>query len=241
MSGSSNVGVLLQRNRLLSELDGPQMAEFVGLGRVLSYPADAPIFHKGDPGDVMFSILSGQVAIHTASATGKMMILNILDAGDVMGEIALIDGKPRTAAASTLRPAELFRIDRAAFIPFLERHPRLCIRMMSVLCERLRWVSETVEDAVFHDVPRRLARRLLLLADTYGQETRTGGVRILQPLSQEVLAAMLGVSREMVNKCLKVLKTAGTITYAKGFIIVTDSIRLNEMAADPPVARNETE
>jgi CRP/FNR family transcriptional regulator, cyclic AMP receptor protein len=237
MTFSSDVAALLRRNRLLGELDDAQMAEFVALGRVQKFAVNAPVFEKGDPGDFMFAILGGQIAIHTSSAAGKVMLLNILDPGDVVGEIALIDGKARTAAASTLRPAELFRVDRASFVPFLERHPKLCIRLMSVLCERLRWVSENIEDTVFNDVPRRLARRLLLLADTYGQPTRTGGVRILQPLSQEALASMLGVTREMVNKCLKALKTANAITYTKGFIVLTDVEAIQEMSGETRASR----
>lgn len=160
------------------------------------------------------------------------MLLNILDAGDVLGEIALIDGKPRSAGATAIRPTELFRVDRSDFIPFLERHPPLCIRMMAVLCERLRWVSDNIEDAIFHDVPRRLARRLLLLAESYGQPTAEGGVRITQAVSQEGLANMLGVTREIVNKSLKALKTSDAITYTKGFIVLTDLELIRRMAGD---------
>ncbi len=80
-----------------------------------------------------------------------------------------MDGRERTASAAALGATELYRIDRVDFIPFLERHPCLCTRMMIVLCERLRWVSENIKDVVFHDVPNRLARKLLYLADNYGQ------------------------------------------------------------------------
>lgn len=233
MTQGVNVAGILSRNRLLGELDEAEMQEFVALGRVIRFSANAPVFQKGDAGDCLYAILQGQIGIHTSSASGKVMLLNILDPGDVLGEIALLDGKPRTAGASALRNSELFRIDRSAFVPFLERHPKLCIRMMAVLCERLRWVSETIEDTVFHDVPRRLARRLLLLGETYGQRTSAGGIRIQQPLSQEALASMLGVTREMVNKCLKALKSSDAITYAKGFIVLNDLGLLRELAGEP--------
>ncbi|MBV5331338.1 Crp/Fnr family transcriptional regulator, partial [bacterium] len=84
-----------------------------------------------------------------------------------------------------LSATELFRVDRPDFIGFVERRPKLAVRLMVVLCERLRWVSENIEDAIFLDVPRRLAKRLLLLAETYGRPSPGGGTRIAQELSQE--------------------------------------------------------
>ncbi len=231
MSVLTDVAAILRRNQLLGGLDDGQMAELVSLGRPWRVEERKVLFEKGDPGDCLYVILRGQIAISTGSADGKTMLLNILDAGDMLGEIALLDGKPRTAGATALRPSELFRIDRPHFIAFLERHPRLCIGMMGVLCERLRWVSENIEDAVFHDVPRRLARRILRLADAYGQRT-PGGLRVNQPVSQEALAAMLGVTREMVNKSLRALRKSGAVSYAKGFIVITDLDMLKDMSGD---------
>lgn len=233
MRGESAAAVadILGRNELLSALDEREMAELVGLGHLVQYAADTLVFAKGDPGDCLYAVLKGQIGIHTSSEDGKVMMLNILDPGAVLGEIALIDGKERTAGATALRPSEMFRIDRPAFLAFLERHPRLAIRMMEFLCVRLRWVSETIEDAVFHDVPRRLARKLLKLAGQYGQPT-SAGLRITHPMSQEKLANMLGVTREMVNKSVKALKAADAISYTKGFIVLTDLERVRALAGD---------
>ncbi len=233
MRGGAAVDVaeVLRRNQLLGELDQREMAELVALGHVVHCAADTMVFAKGDPGDCLYAVLKGQIGIHTSSENGKVMMLNILDPGAVLGEIALIDGKERTASATALRPSDLFRIDRSAFIAFLERHPRLAIRMMGVLCQRLRWVSENIEDAVFHDVPRRLAKWLLRLAENYGQPT-PAGLRITQPVNQESLASMLGVTREMVNKSLKALKTSNAITYTKGFLVLTDLDRIRDMAGE---------
>ncbi|WP_448208145.1 Crp/Fnr family transcriptional regulator [Azospirillum sp. sgz302134] len=220
---------MLRNNRLLSALDDAQMAELVSLGWTVRFDAGQTVFTKGDPGDCLYAILSGQIAISTSSPDGKTMLLNLLNPGDVLGEIALLDGKERTAAATAQHRSEMFRLDRATFISFLERHPKLCIQMMEMLCERLRWVSENIEDAVFHDVPRRLARRILFLADNYGQRT-PAGVRVAQHVSQDALAAMLGVSREMVNRSLRALRSSGAIEYAKGFIVITGLDQLKDMA-----------
>ncbi len=231
MNTPTDVASILRRNRLLEELDAAQMAELLTLGYVSRFAPNQTIFEKGDSGDCLYAVLKGQIAIRTSSADGKTMLLNILNSGDILGEIGLLDGRERTASALAIGPTELYRIDRADFIPFLERHPRLCTRMMIVLCERLRWVSENIEDAVFHDVPLRLARRLLHLADHYGQTTPSG-LRIAQPLSQEALASMLGVTREMVNKSLGTLRKSGIITNAKGFIVINNLPLLKDLAGD---------
>lgn len=230
-TGAADIAAILRRNRLLGELEPGEMAELVALGRLERYAPDIPIFVKGDPGDSLFAILSGQIGIHTSSQDGKVMQLNILNPGDILGEIALLDGKERTASATSLRPTELYRLDRADFIPFLERHPSLCIRMMAVLCERMRWISDTIEDTVFLDVPHRLAKRLLLLADTYGQPG-PDGIRITQPVSQEGLANMLGVSREIINKSFASLKKMKALSYTKGFIVLTNPALIRDMAGE---------
>ena len=227
----ADVSAALRRNRLLGELTDAEMGELLAIGRLVLFDAGQTVFTKGDPGDCLYAILKGQIAVNTSTAGGKTMTLNMLDPGEILGEIALIDGKERTAGATALRPSELYRIDRADFIPFLERHPRLCIRMMGVLCERLRWVSDNIEDAVFHDVPRRLARRLLMLAEKHGIATEAG-LRIGESTSQEALAAMLGVTREMVNKSLKALRRANAVVYIKGFLVITDVALLKDMAGD---------
>ena len=124
------------------------------------FAADEVVFEKGDAGDSLYSIVEGRIGITTTSEDGKEIVLNILDAGDVFGEIALLDGKERTAGAVAMSPAILLRVDRTQFLPFLERHPQLCIAMMTVLCERLRWTSNIIEDTIFLDIPHRLAKRL---------------------------------------------------------------------------------
>lgn len=223
------VAALLRRNRLLSVLDDEEMAAFVALGRIEQHGAESVIFSKGDPGDRLYAIIRGQVAISTTSEDGKMMLLNILDPGDVLGEIALIDARERTASATALVATELFRIDRPEFIDFIEQRPKLATRLMIVLCERLRWVSENIEDTVFLDVPRRLAKRLLLLSSLYGKAS-SQGIRIAQELSQEDIANMLGVTREIINRTLNGLKKRGLISYTKGFIVITDAEALRELA-----------
>jgi CRP-like cAMP-binding protein len=130
-----------------------------------------------------------------------------------------------------MQPTELLKIGRGEFLPFLERHPRLCIRLMAVLCERLRWTSDIIEDTIFLDIPRRLAKRLLTLAERHG-ESADGGVKIRIKLSQEALAQMLGATRESVNKGVKALQECGAISYESGYMVVQDLDLLRDLVGE---------
>ncbi len=197
------------------------MEELLTLAGVEHFAAQDMIFNKGDPGDRLYAILSGRVGISTISREGQEIFLNILDAGEVFGEIALLDGRERTAGAVALQPTELLKIAREDFLPFLERHPRLCIRLMSVLCDRLRWTSDIIEDTIFLDIPRRLAKRLSTLAERHGEPVEAG-MRLRVKLSQEDLGHMLGATRESVNKGLRALQHSGVISYEGGYINIKD-------------------
>jgi len=212
---------LLRRNRLFAILDAAEMAEILASARICRVNTDDRIFAKGDPGDSMYAILRGRVAVITESEEAKVMLLNILDAGALFGEIAMLDGGERTATVVAQEPTDLLRVDRSVFMPFLESRPGLCIRLMQVLCERVRWTSAIIEDTVFLNVTRRLAKRILMLAQNYGRGGKDG-VRIATFISQEDLANMLGVSREIVNKTLKSFAASGAISYRNGYLVVHD-------------------
>ena len=220
---------LLRRNHLFGVLSDVEMAAVLEFARLRRVVAEERIFAKGDPGDSLYVLLRGQVAVQTESADAKLMLLNILDAGAVFGEIAMLDGGERTATVVAQEPGELLCIDRRDFMPFLETRPDLCIRLMGVLCQRVRWTSAIIEDTVFLNVPRRLAKRILMLAQNYGRQTE-GGLRIATFVSQEDLANMLGVSREIVNKTLKSFQKAGAITYRNGYLVVKDESFLEQIS-----------
>jgi len=205
------------------------MEAVLGFAKLRHFRPEERIFTKGDPGDCLYAILRGRVAVQTESQDAKVMLLNILDAGELFGEIAMLDGGERTASVQAIDPSDLLRIDRKDFLPFLEARPGLCIRLMGVLCERLRWTSSIIEDTVFLNVTRRLAKRIMILAQNYGRRTPEG-VKIGTFISQEDLAQMLGVSREIVNKTLKSFQANGAISYRNGFMIVHDEAFLEKIS-----------
>ena len=210
---------LLKQNQLFRGLDPDDLKEMASLAVMRSYQRNQQIFDKGDPGNGLYLIVVGRVGIRTVSAAGKEIFLNILETGDVVGEIALLDGKERTARAVAMEPAQLLFVSRERFIPFLEARPKLCLRLLSVVCSRLRWVSAIIEDTVFRDVRSRLAKRLLIMADIYGVPS-PAGIKIGVKISQEDFGRMLDSTRESINKELVALKKSGAISYSRGYITV---------------------
>ncbi len=220
---------VLRRNKLLDQFSADEMDEFPGLANTRRFDSNQMIFQKQDPGDCLYAIVTGRVGITTESAGGKAIFLNMLKAGEVFGEIAPLDGMERTANTVALEDSELSRIDRSAFMPFLESHPQRAIRLMAVLCRRLRWTSDIIEDTIFLDIPHRLAKRLVTLADQYGLKAGNT-TRVDVELSQEGLGQMLGSTRESIDKGLKSLEHKGLIETKSRHISVFDMEALEDFA-----------
>lgn len=209
-------------------------ADIDRLGQMAStrhYKTGEPVFLKGDPGTAMMAVLAGRVRICSYSAEGREVVLNVISPGEVFGEIALIDGGERTADAFAMEPTELLVLKRRDFLPFLARNPEVCIRLLEVMCRRLRWTSEQLEDVNFLDLRSRLAKRLIYLWDNHrerSEESKHRGVRI----QQHTLAAMIGTSREAVNKQLRSWEDDGMIDVGRGSITVLDRSRLEQIVHD---------
>ncbi len=169
----------------------------------------------------MMAVLSGRVRICSYSADGREVVLNVINPGEVFGEIALIDGGERTADAFAMEATDLLILSRRDFLPYLEKNPQLCVQLLEVICRRLRSTSEQLEDLNFLDVRSRLAKRLLFLANRHG-EVSEQGIRINVRLSQHMLASMIGTSREAVNKQLRAWEGKGLIDVRRGSITILD-------------------
>src|SRR6516165_834336 len=142
----------------------------------------------------MMAILQGRVRISVPSSEGREAVFKIMGEGEIFGEIALLDGKERTADAMTITPCELLVVERRAFLPVLIRRPELCIRPLELLCERLRRTDQQFEDLLVRHFENRLARTLLRLGKEHGLRER-GAVRIDLSLSQTELANLAGGTR----------------------------------------------
>jgi CRP/FNR family transcriptional regulator, cyclic AMP receptor protein len=177
------------------------------------------VFHKGDPGGSMFLILDGQVKIVLPSQDGEEALLGVLDEGECFGELSLLDGAPRSATIVATEPTETLMVQREDVIQAMATHPQLAVDLLRVLAGRLRETDEVVADAVFLDVPARLAKRLLELARDYGTTVPEGTLIGLR-LTQTELASMVGATRESVNKHLGAFRTRGVLTLQRGRIVI---------------------
>ncbi len=186
---------------LFAGLDDESLRELAASMRRRSFRAGEVIFHRDDPGEVLYVIRDGKVKIFITSPDGQEVSLAVFGPADYFGELALLDGQPRSASAVALEPVETIALKRADFINAVMRHPRIAIQVMHVLSRRLRQTDAMIEDLLFLDVHGRVAKKLLDLAELHGVRTPEG-IRIDLRLTQGELAAMVGASRESVNKVM---------------------------------------
>lgn len=219
---------LLANSALFSQLEPAELDKLLRFAKIKPFKPKEVIFHKGDEGRQLFAILNGRVQISTLSGEGKEMTFIILEAGDLFGEISVLDGRERTATATALQPTELLAIERRDFIPFIEQHPKIAVKMLAALCERIRLTDELIEDALFLNLPSRLAKKLLALAETYGEETPEG-VRINLKLSQTELGNLVSTSRESICKQFGAWQEKGLITFDRGHITIHQPDELEEL------------
>ena len=190
--------------KLVNIFDGlsdEELRELTALSRRRSFRSGEVIFHRDDPGQVMYVIKEGKVKICLISPDGQEISLVVFGKGDYFGEFALLDGLPRSADAIALERVECYALQRSDFHNAIMKSPKIAIRVMEVLCERLRKTDQQVEDLIFLDVYGRVAKKLLELSDTHGKKV-DDGIRIDVRLTQQELASMVGASRESVNKVL---------------------------------------
>jgi len=187
------------------------------------------LFQKGDEGSYMVAVLSGRIRISDTSPEGREVTLNMIDAGEVFGELALLDGKTRSADATALEDSDLMMVDRRHFMPYLASNNGLALRVIDVLCERLRYTSETLGDFAMLDLPGRLARKLINLAAQYGSAAN-GRTRLEIRLSHTDLGRFVGCSRETVNKQMRAWEEAGIVAREGGRITVCKPLVLRRIA-----------
>jgi CRP-like cAMP-binding protein len=222
---------VLKTSPLFRDLPDAALDRLAALSVRRSVRKGTRIFERGDPGDSLLGLISGQVRISAATASGQEVFLNIMEAGDSFGEIAVLDGNARTASAEALMDTELFVVRRSDLLALIEKEPKLATHLLVLLCKRLRWTSDLIEEAAFHSVSGRLARRLLILSEEHG--TAADGAVTLR-LSQAELAGFMNVSRQIVNQHLQEWRRRGWIGLSRGKVVILDMAGLRSVldAAD---------
>ena len=195
-------------------------------------PRGAVVFWEGDAADDVMILVSGRMKAWVASPEGREVILNLLDAGDILGELSAIDGATRSATVTTLEPVEVLIIPRVGFEDLLATRPGIALEMLRIVTQRLRETSQRQLEFATVDALGRLCRCLLDLADRYG-EAAPDGRQVLVPFAQHDLAAWSGLSREAVVKGLRALRTLGWIQTSGRSLTLLDEDAVRGRARPP--------
>lgn len=214
-----NKAALLSRSMLFASLADQELEDLAALAHFRHIEPRQIVCQQGSRGEQMFAIVSGRVKVAVSSEEGKEAIFDVLGPGDFFGEISLLDGLGRSASVTAVEAGEILVIGRESFLRFLERHPVIAIKLLAVLCKRLRAADGQLEDIHFLSLPARLAKTLTTLAERHGRQTGEG-VRIDLRISQEELGNLVGASRESVNKQLKAWEAQGKLSVAPGQMVI---------------------
>jgi len=217
---------------LFEGLDEQELAKVGALAQVRNFPARSVVVTQGEPALALFAIIRGHLKVVSYGPDGRDTVLGIMGPGEIFGEVALIDGGPRSATCTAVDACDLLVIERAQFLKLLEESPGISVKLLYVLAQRLRRLSQRSEDAAFLDVPSRLARSLLDLAARFGERSQPPGssIRIGLKLSQQELGDLVGATRESVNKHLGDWTRQGIMKLEAGRMIISDIESVRRLA-----------
>src|SRR5215203_6705702 len=209
---------------LFSGLQREEIQKFADLTRERSYPKGSVILFQDDPGDSLFVLRTGRVKVVLIGEDGREVILGVLEPGSHFGELALIDDQPRSAHVIAMEDSQLLILRREDFRRRVEANPSVAWSLLTELSRRLRRADEKIGGLVLLDVPGRIARLLLDLAEEAGSNT------IEKPLTHQTIAQMIGASRETVSRAMKDFQDAGLITVERRRIGLANRPALEQRA-----------
>lgn len=208
---------LLSKAPLFSELSSAEIDTLFEATRLHTLKPREELFHKGDEGSQVYLVIRGTLKALTTSDEGDDVVFAIMGTGELVGEIGFLGSPTRTATVSAITESDLLAIDRRDFLAFLKSHPEASIKLMGVLANRIKRISEFVEDTLFLNLPIRLAKKLLHYASIYG-DAAGGGVRINLKLSQEEWGDLVGATRESINKQMRAWTEQGVVSSSGGYV-----------------------
>lgn len=196
---------------------------------IFDAPRGAILFQEGEPGDSLYIVLSGKVKLGRRSLDGRENLVAIMGPADQFGELSLFDPGPRTATAVVVTDARLARLPKAALQKWAQERPEIAMQLLRVVARRLRRTNTMLADLIFVDVPGRVAKQLLQLAQKFGS-VDGGHLRVTHDLTQEELAQLVGASRETVNKALADFASRGWLRLEGKSVVILDRERLARRA-----------
>src|ERR1700744_372640 len=220
----------LRKHPIFCDLDADAFDQLCRYAKPATLKRGATIFSKGDPGNSLIAVISGTVKISISSPDGRNAILNLIGPGEIFGEVAVLDGQARTADAIANTNCEIYVIDRREFLPFVKSQPALAMKFIELLCTRLRWTSDQVEQVILQDLPGRLASALIRLTEGHkaAKDNRTTAV------AQQEISEQVGLSRATINKQLRAWSMRNWVRLEHGAIVVLDLEPLQDIAGSGP-------
>lgn len=219
----------LMQSPLFASLDAEAAAALRASMTEQSTPRGTVIFAEGQIGDHMYVVVEGKIKLGHASPDGRESLMAVLGPGEIFGELSLFDPGPRTATATALTDARVLALGNTSLRPWLAGRPEVAEALLAALARRLRRTNDALADLVFSDVPGRVAKALLDLADKFGEVTPEGTL-VKHDLTQEELAQLVGASRETVNKALADFAQRGWIRVDQREVLLIGIDRLARRA-----------
>ena len=221
----------LRCTMLFGSVSAPELDQIAAHAAERRFGAGETLVRRGEPGTSMILLVQGRVRVGATSAEGRELTLGLHGPGSVVGDMSVLDGKPRSADVVAMEPGLALVLERKAVLPFLRERPELLLRLLHILCERLRRADTALEDLALASLAARLARALLLLAAEHGT-AGPGGTHIRLHLSQSDLAAQVGATREGVNRQLRRWREEGIVAEQDGSMVLARPEALRVLLTD---------
>ncbi|RJL22008.1 Crp/Fnr family transcriptional regulator [Bailinhaonella thermotolerans] len=216
---------VLGKAPLFAALDRESAAALRAGVSEMNLPKGRTLFREGDSGDRLYVVLEGKIKLVRTSVDGRENLLSVLGPGEMFGELSLFDPRPRTATAVALTDVRLAGLGHDDLRPWLTGRPEVALHLLRALAQRLRRTNDVMADLVFTDVPGRVAKALLDLAERFGRQSESG-LLVHHDLTQEELAQLVGASRETVNKALADFAQRGWLRIEAKAVVILDVERL---------------
>ncbi len=220
---------MIPRIELFKDLSEKELSEVEALSEKISFKKKDTIFSEGEPSDWFYILLKGKIKITKLSYDGKEIILELIQAPDFFGGLAVLKGFPYPASAICLEDCEVLRIPKKAFLRLVDKYPSISKAMLSFLIERVKVTQETLKNVALEKVETRIASALLRLSEKYGKQDREG-ILIDVRLTKQELADMVGTTVETAIRTMSRFKKSGYITERNGKTIITNTMKLKEIA-----------
>jgi CRP/FNR family cyclic AMP-dependent transcriptional regulator len=219
----------LRRAGLFQGVDADDVEALASEFDIIEASRGQVLFHEGEPGDSLYIVLSGKVKLGRRATDGRENLVAVMGPSDQFGELSLFDPGPRTATAVVVTDGRIARLPKAALQKWVEERPTIALQLLRVVARRLRRTNTMLADLIFVDVPGRVAKQLLQLAQKFGS-VEGGHLRVTHDLTQEELAQLVGASRETVNKALAYFAARGWLRLEGKSVVILDRERLSRRA-----------